>query len=279
MPSPAGTPRSPEDVLDVIEGKSYARVEVVACPLCDRRRRPRVVRGGLGMHAVVAECRPCRIAYQSHRPSLAASIAYMDWRWASADAYVADTDFARRRARLQLDLVGQRRTAGTLLDFGAGSGAFVRAALDAGYEATGVEHSPVAREQARQRYGVELVAEARGPYDVVTMWDVVEHLRDPITSLADLRARLKPGGLVFVETGNWESWSRFLSGDRWGLYLFDHQYYFSPASLEAVLEKAGFRDVRQLNPHNARPWWTPARWTYRLTAHWRTIMLACARAP
>lgn len=200
-----GLPRSPEDVSDVIEGRSFTRVEVVGCPLCGRQHPPRIVRGGLGMHAVVAECRPCRIAYQSHRPSLAASIAYMDWRWASADAYVADPGFAMRRAHFQLGLVRQRRGPTTLLDFGAGVGSFVRAALDAGFDATGIEHSAVARERARDRHGVALVEAARGTYDVVTMWDVIEHLRDPIGILTDLRARMRPGALLFVETGNWES--------------------------------------------------------------------------
>lgn len=272
-------PPAPEGVCDVIQGRSFPRVDVVRCPLCDRERRPRVLRAGFGMHAVVAECRPCRIAYQSHRPSLEASIAYMDWRWASGDTYVADPEAGMRRARLQLDLVRHCRGPARLLDFGAGSGTFVRSALDAGYDATGVEHSPVARERARERFGVGLVEDAPGPFDVVTLWDVIEHLRDPVGILTGLRSRMRPGGLLFVETGNWESWSRFVQGDRWGLFLFDHQYYFSPSSLAAVLRKAGFRGFRLLDPHHALRWWRPARWVHRLTLPWRTIMLACAEVP
>ncbi|MFM9058661.1 MAG: class I SAM-dependent methyltransferase [Planctomycetaceae bacterium] len=275
---PAAPLPAPEDVCDVIQGRSFPRTEVVHCPLCARHHRPRVLRAGMGMHAVVAECRPCRIAYQSHRPSLAASIAYMDWRWASRDAYVADPEFGARRARFQLDLVRQQRGPTTLLDFGAGTGTFVRTATDAGYAATGIEHSPVARAEARKRHGVPLVEEAGDDYDVVTLWDVIEHLRDPIGTLAELRRRMRPDGLLFVETGNWESWSRFVQGDAWGLYLFDHQYYFSPRSLVATLRKAGFRDARLRNPHHARPWWAKDRWSYRLTAPWRTILLVSARA-
>jgi hypothetical protein len=96
------------------------------------------------MTAVVSECRRCAIAYQSLRPSPEATLAYMNWRWASQDEYVANIDSQLTRARLQLSFVRQYVQSGSLLDFGAGSGAFVRVARDGGFDAEGVERSDTA---------------------------------------------------------------------------------------------------------------------------------------
>ena len=75
---------------------------------------------------------------------------------------------------------------------------------------------------------------------------MIEHLRDPVGMVQSLRSRLRPGGWMFFETGNWESWNRLAAGDGWGLYLFDHQYYFSPHSLARVLDKAGLENFQLL---------------------------------
>lgn len=143
----------------------------------------------------------------------------------------------------------------SLMDFGAGSGSFVRAAIDQGWEATGVERSTAARERAKQFYGVELVEriDENQRFDVITMWDVVEHLRDPREVLSMLLGHLSPNGILFIETGNYENWQRVVERDKWGLYLFDHQFYFSPSSLQQVMQSAGFNGFRLLDCNHARP--------------------------
>jgi 2-polyprenyl-3-methyl-5-hydroxy-6-metoxy-1,4-benzoquinol methylase len=106
-----------------------------------------------------------------------------------------------------------------LVDFGAGSGCFVRAALDEGWDATGIEQAASARARAKEFYDVELRGELdEGPYDVATMWDVVEHLRDPKETLAMLGKRLAKDGLIFIETGNFENWRRVVEKDD-GAYI------------------------------------------------------------
>jgi SAM-dependent methyltransferase len=271
-------------VVDVIQGRAFDRTEVAGCPLCGARCSSRLTPAGFGMQAVVAECRPCRIAYQSLRPSPEATLAYMNWRWASADTYVADVEDQLRRGRRQVGIVKEHLEPASLLDFGAGSGAFVRAALDAGWRAEGVERSGVAVANARERFGVTLQSAPGIGYDAVTLWDVVEHLRDPQGTLADLRRRMKPGGRVFLETGNWESWTRLEQGYRWGLILLDHQYYFTPTSLEGLLLNAGFRDFKLLDLNRSRLQSDSAGWRYWLLAKARwnhgdiTIMIATAAA-
>jgi 2-polyprenyl-3-methyl-5-hydroxy-6-metoxy-1,4-benzoquinol methylase len=235
---------------DVIEGVSYSRGELQGCLLCGKLHPPRIIPVKFGMTAMIAECPECRIAYQTPRPALEASLAYMEMRWRSHDDYVANTAAQRARAEKQLALVGKIAATGRrLLDFGAGTGAFVRVARENGWDATGVDRSRVAVERAFRENGVELsleLSETENRLDFVTLWDVIEHLRDPVGTVQSLRSRLRPGGWMFFETGNWESWNRLAAGDAWGLYLFDHQYYFSPHSLARVLDKAGLVNFQLL---------------------------------
>lgn len=236
-------------IVDVIEGHEFPRTEFVNCPLCGELRRPRQIAVQFEMIASVAECNRCRIAFQTPRPTLEASLHYMNWRWSSSDAYVADNKKQLSRARQQLQYVESVAYApGTLLDFGAGAGAFVKVARDAGWQANGVERSDAARSRARTKYDVELLSELDNQqYDVITMWDVVEHLREPVKTLNMLYNNIKAGGLLFIETGNYESWMRLSHKKHWGLYLFDHHFYFSPKSLENMLGKSGFSEFRLLN--------------------------------
>ena len=82
-------------------------------------------------------------------------MAYMEMRWRSHDDYVANTAAQRARAETQLAFIGERaETGGRLLDFGAGTGAFVRAARENGWDATGVERSRVAVGRALHENGV-----------------------------------------------------------------------------------------------------------------------------
>jgi SAM-dependent methyltransferase len=229
--------RAMGQIVDVIEGQTFPRSEEVGCPICGRHFESRRIPVRYAMFAMVAECADCRIAFQSPRPSVEASLAYMNWRWRSADAYVADPERQMKRARKQVAHVRKHlKRSGMnqpvrLADFGAGAGSFVRAALDQGWQATGIEQSDSAIARAREFYGVELRKDwAVDQYDVVTMWDVIEHLRDLEGTLRKIGEHLVDGGLLFIETGNFESWRRLAEADAWSLYLLDHQFYFTPTA-------------------------------------------------
>src|ERR1700720_4024976 len=135
--------------IDVIEGVSYRRGELLGCLLCGKPHPPPTISVKFGMKVMVAECSECRIAYQTPQPALEASLAYMEMRWRSHDDYVANREQQRTRAQKQLALVGGIVAPGSrLLDFGAGTGTFVRVACEGGWDAVGVERSEVAMERA-----------------------------------------------------------------------------------------------------------------------------------
>jgi SAM-dependent methyltransferase len=174
--------------------------------------------------------------------------------FALADALAA-TNQKRLKliSRLRGGAANGGSSAGKLLDAGCGPGFFVKAAHDAGYNATGVEVSQFAVDFARDELGLNVCqGQVRsadlpdGPFDVVTLWDVIEHLPDPAQAVADLGNALAPGGVLLLSTGDVNSLVAKLSGSRWHLFtLPEHLWFFTPASLRTLLERAGLEVVDQ----------------------------------
>jgi SAM-dependent methyltransferase len=171
----------------------------------------------------------------------------MNWRWSSGDSYVTDSENKRRAARAKLTHVQEVRPAAP-----AGCSTSGPAPAPSSVPAWTPAGRPSASNRAKRRsrapreyYSVELQDSLPDEeFDVITMWDVVEHLRDPLAVLRLLHGRLRRGGRLLMETGNYENWRRILEGERWSLYLLDHHFYFSPASLEIAVTRAGFSAFR-----------------------------------
>jgi 2-polyprenyl-3-methyl-5-hydroxy-6-metoxy-1,4-benzoquinol methylase len=158
-----------------------------------------------------------------------------------------------RTAQEHLRFVLRHRSApARLLDVGCATGTFARLACRAGFEVTGLEASGWAVERARERCPeadfvlgrVEEVGLASARFDVVTLWDTLEHLPTPLEVLRRVHGWLAPGGWLFVNVPNCESLSSRLLGRRWVLLLREHLWYFSPDTLGALLARAGFERVR-----------------------------------
>jgi SAM-dependent methyltransferase len=138
-----------------------------------------------------------------------------------------------------------------LLDAGCGPGYFVRAAADFGFEARGIEVSQYAVDFARRELGVDVrqgtIAATDlppGPFDVVTLWDVIEHLPAPLAALRAAAGLLRPGGFIVLSTGDYASLVARLSGAHWHLFnLPEHLWFFTPGSLRRLLSRAGFAPV------------------------------------
>jgi SAM-dependent methyltransferase len=167
----------------------------------------------------------------------------------------ADEALHRANARDRLAALAREGAAppGTLLDVGCATGYFLDEARKADWAVKGVDASPHARERAgalgiEAQPDLETVARAgAGPFDVVTFYQVLEHMSDPLAAMRDARGLLKPRGLVVVETWDRGSMVARLAGRHWQqanppsvAYLFDR------GSLARLLERAGFLppDVR-----------------------------------
>jgi len=167
------------------------------------------------------------------------------------DEYMAEQDARLALARSRVRRLRRRRPEGALLDVGCAAGYFLEAAKDS-YAVTGVEVSAYAADYARTTFGHRVVTgeigEAGFPgaaFDVVTLWDTVEHLREPSAVLGEIGRVTRPGGLLALTTGDVESRLARRDLRRWDLMTPPwHLFFFSADTLGRVLAKAGFRIER-----------------------------------
>jgi SAM-dependent methyltransferase len=155
-------------------------------------------------------------------------------------------------AKARVDAVLAAGGHGRWLDVGCAGGYLVAAALRGGFDAWGVELNPHAVKVARQaapgrvRQGRFSKLWPRGPLDVVSFFDVLEHLEDPGSALSLACRRLRPGGMVALTVPDVDSLSRRLMGGAWAHYKLEHLYYPSRRGLARLLQGAGFHVLKSV---------------------------------
>ena len=147
---------------------------------------------------------------------------------------------------------------GRLLDIGTAAGAFVAAAVARGFDAEGCEPNRWMAEWGSKHYGIRIrqgsVFEQPYPdesFDVITLWDVIEHTLQPREMLDRCRQLLKPGGILVVNYPDIGSWIARGLGRRWLFLTSVHLYYFDRRTMGMMLERTGFQ-VETIRPHFQR---------------------------
>ncbi len=205
-----------------------------------------------GRYGPVVRCRRCGLVYLNPRLAAAAvQAAYVE----VADTVYLDERIGRVHTFTRaLDELERYAPRGRLLDVGCHIGVFLEVARARGWDAVGVEPSRWACAYARARglpVTCSTLREAAFPsaaFDVVTLWDVVEHFPDPAAELREVYRVLRPGGLIAITTMNIESRVARLLGPRWPWLMQMHLYYFSVRTLTALLARCGFETIA-VRPH------------------------------
>lgn len=139
-----------------------------------------------------------------------------------------------------------RRT-NNILDLGCGDGHFLAVAKDNGWNVFGTEYTDKALEICTQK-GIHM---KRGPlkvsdfessfFDVITSFEVIEHINNPREEALSISKILRSGGLLYVTTPNFNSISRFLLGPRWNIIEYpEHLSYYTKATLVRLFRNLGF---------------------------------------
>lgn len=145
---------------------------------------------------------------------------------------------------------------GKLLEVGCSTGTFLAAMRERGWQVTGVEPSPYAADYARKNFDLEVFTGtlelANLPatsFDVVTFWDVLEHVIDPKNTLAETARVLNPGGLFVASLPNPDSVEARLFGSHWvGWDRPRHINLFTPDVIQRYLQDTGFKSVEIKSP-------------------------------
>jgi SAM-dependent methyltransferase len=207
----------------------------------------RCTHAGYGSHAQIVQCQVCGYVYANPR-------------W--IDEELLDVYTAVEDDRYVIERVGRVRTFSkhlkalekwtgpgegrNLLDIGAYIGVFVEVAKSRGWKAIGIEPSRWAVEVAKDNelpvlegtLDADILIDRH--FDVITMWDVIEHLDDPSHELEKSYHLLEPGGFLAVHTMDIDSLAAKMMGSRWPWLMDMHIHYFSRNTLKEMLQKSGF---------------------------------------
>ena len=240
------------DVAWLLERRE--RFVAVACPACDETAsEPHWAKYELDYR----RCARCGTVYVSPRPApdlldeyYRNSSNYEYWNtvvFPASEAARRERIFRPRAERV----VGYAR-AGTLVDVGAGYGTFCEEVARLGFDrVVALEPEPHLAETCRSK-GLEViespVEQAEFSADVITSFEVIEHLFSPRAFLERCAEVLRPGGLLILTCPNVRGFDVEMLGELSATVDAEHLNYFHPESLGALLERCGFEVVEAFTP-------------------------------
>lgn len=239
------------------------------CPMCHASiDRARVLYDGIHSDREVEsripikQCAFCQVVFSDYTPSQNEAL-YSEGYYGEEVADKAVNSVAIRlfQQERQRQALGNRR-GGMILDIGCGDGTFL-SHLSSAWEKWGYEPSALGQEQVKRKkdirfFDMEAVS-LDVLFDVVTLWQVFEHVDDPKALLAKIRLVLKKEGVLFISVPNFESFQARLFRGRWfHLDPIRHIFHYSPIRLKQLLTDAGFDVVGESTfslEYGAFGWW------------------------
>jgi 2-polyprenyl-3-methyl-5-hydroxy-6-metoxy-1,4-benzoquinol methylase/glycosyltransferase involved in cell wall biosynthesis len=175
---------------------------------------------------------------------------------------MAFSSITESRFHSLMDSFQPYRESGRILDVGCGAGHLLKVAMDCGWRAYGTEIAAGAFDQLAKlgvdafRGELQSARYSDGFFDVVYCSEVIEHLLGPVSFLEESARILRPGGLLYLTTPNFNSLSRRLLGLEWRVFGKEHVCYFTPASLSRAVLRAGFLKInvrtRNIDPNELK---------------------------
>ena len=204
---------------------------------------------GHGEHYRIVRCSQCGLRYSSPRPNT--EFLHAEYQQVEDPIYERELGGRLTTFHRNLKLVETFCKAGTILDIGTGMGTFLFLAKLNGWDVNGIEPSRWSAQKAEELYGLKiniggygLAPKIHAQLDVVTMWDVIEHVSDPLDALQVCNKVLKPGGALILSTVDVGSAYARIMGKYWPWLMKMHLYYFDRGTMTAYLRKAGFQTLQ-----------------------------------
>ena len=215
----------------------------------------------------LVRCRNCELVYVSPRLKKDQVLALYDQAYFNAQDdfirgtriykggyrdYLGDRVYNQQTFRRRMnEIENYAGEVGRLLEVGCAAGFFLSVARERGWHVEGIEPAEFVASYARKHFSVpvfngtlEEFQLTGDPYDMVAIWDALEHVPDPRQTLTRVHELLKPDGLLVISTQDINSWIARILGTNWyqiGLHF--HLFYFSPKTIRSFLTATGFHVI------------------------------------
>ena len=197
----------------------------------------------------LVRCNNCDLYYLN--PRLKSDVILTGYSSGTDEAFISQNQAREKTFESSIDKIEKLRpNRGRILDVGTAGGAFLGVSARRGWEVSGCEPNRWLAAWGSDFYGIDIhpgtifdMALDDALFDVVTLWDVLEHTPDPKSVLVECQRVLKPGGLLIINYPDISSMVSRLMGEKWVFLLSVHLYYFTPSTIHRILEDTGFKMI------------------------------------
>jgi SAM-dependent methyltransferase len=226
------------------------------CPVCNGAMAPLFLKHD----DWICGCKDCghRSAKIENRPEHVALVygdEYFQGGGAGYSDYLAEQNILRNHGRRYGRLLRKYMAPGTVLDVGAAAGFILQGMIDEGWNGRGIEPNRQMSDHARARLSLRVETgsfesfQTEERFDLVTLIQVVAHFPDLREAFRKAAEIIRPGGFCLIETWNRGSWTARIFGRHWHEYSPPSVlHWFTPATLRALAEPFGFREVARGRP-------------------------------
>ncbi|MCM8781905.1 MAG: class I SAM-dependent methyltransferase [Candidatus Omnitrophica bacterium] len=231
---------------------------VKSCPLCGSKKNEIkfiVSDAFINLTGEIVKCKECSFVYSGSQLSNEAyqiyynhKYKYSNYSFYSVFSEIRKNHYIRvlNRINSKIDFNEKR-----LLDLGCGNGILLEIAKSLGFEVVGVDLSEEAIKMCKSDIDKIYCCDLNhidtlnlGKFDVITLFDVLDHVKNPNRIVELVYAHLKIGGLCYIEVNNINSfYAKLMRHHNPHLQPYEHQSYFSVKTLKKLLEEKGFSDV------------------------------------
>ncbi len=229
-----------------------------SCNLCNNESSKIIfVKNGFNL----VQCSSCGLVYVGNPPSEAELEKLYSFGSGYHARFIDESSMEFKHhlnlARQYYEMLEKYKTQGRILDIGCSNGFFLKLARDNGWETYGLEMSKDTAELARKRYGLKVLTGTLQEtsftskfFDVVTLWDVIEHVENPMKTISIISKILKDDGIVVLLTPNIEGLFPKLSYKVANIINYwphpeppRHLFQFSKKTIQKLLRLTGFNVI------------------------------------
>jgi len=201
----------------------------------------------------LVQCKNCKFKYIN--PHIKQELIIKGYNEGTDENFVSQAKGRELTFEKSLKLIEKHAKKGKILDIGTAGGSFLHVAKKRGWEVYGIEPNKWLCQWGKKNYGINIKQgtifdnKFKNEYfDVITLWDVLEHVPDPTKNLNEINRILKTGSILVVNYPDIDSWLSKAMGKKWIFLLSVHLFYFNRKTIRKMLKKTGFKIVK-IKPH------------------------------